>query len=57
MLAPAFTARLPPSTGNITPVTMDAAAEARNDTGLTISGGSAQAAEGMPESERAASVL
>jgi hypothetical protein len=48
---------LPPSTGNITPVTMDAAAEARNDTGLTISGGSAQAAEGMPESERAASVL
>ena len=28
MLAPAFMARLPPSTGSITPVTMDAAADA-----------------------------
>jgi hypothetical protein len=33
MLALAFMAGLPPSTGSIMPVTMDAAAEARNNTG------------------------
>jgi hypothetical protein len=36
MLAPAFMARLPLSTGNITPVTMDAAAETRNNTGAKV---------------------
>ena len=48
MLAPVFMARMPP---------MDAAAEPRNNTGPIISGGSPRRPRGIPESERAASVL
>ena len=47
-LPPALNARLPPSTGRLTPVTMDEAGDARNRIGPTISSGSPMRPIGMP---------
>ena len=48
-LPPALSARLPPSAGRITPVTSEAAGEARNTTGRAISSGCPSRFSGMPE--------
>src|SRR5258708_9145058 len=47
-----FSARLPPSTGNSAPVTIDAASDTRNSTGPTISRGSPMRPIGIPDRTR-----